>query len=445
MSAPERPSTLARAVATTYATNAVAAALSLLNVLIIARALGAEGRGEVAFLIAVGVLIMHLATFSVQEANANLAGTHPELRRALASNSVLLAVGLGALATLLVAALMAAAPELRAGVAIPLIAVALTSVPVMVLKTYLSFLARAQYAFAIANVAWLVGPLTTALINTALALADVITVTSAIVTWVGGQVIGVVLLIAHIRRHGGFGRPDVPLARRMLGFGAKTHVGRFMEVGNYRVDHWFIGAMAGSRELGLYSIAVAWAELLFYLPGILVLVQRPDLVRATPAEAARRAARMVRAALVAALAAAVGLLVAAPILCVTVFGEEFRGSIGDLRVLALGAFGLAVLELLRNALIAQRKPLMASAAIGVAFIATITLNILLVPELGGLGAAIATASAYTAGGIAVALIFTRVLPARLGDLMPRPGDVAWLYGQVRQALPARWTVRGGQG
>ena len=64
-----------------------------------------------------------------------------------------------------------------------------------------------------------------------------------------------------------------------------------MLLGNYRLDQWFVGAIAGSRELGLYSVAVAWAEALWYLPTALASVQRPDLVRAAAARprARRRA------------------------------------------------------------------------------------------------------------------------------------------------------------
>ena len=109
-----------------------------------------------------------------------------------------------------------------------------------------------------------------------------------------------VLAWAVARRLGGFGRPDPALAReRMLAFGLKAHLGRAMLFGNYRADQWILGVIAGSKELGLYSVAVAWSEVLFFLPTTLVAVQRPDLVRASPEEArqARRrgAARRARA------------------------------------------------------------------------------------------------------------------------------------------------------
>jgi O-antigen/teichoic acid export membrane protein len=446
MGGSKRPQSLVQAAVTTYGTNLAVVVLSLLNVLIVARTLGPAGRGDVAFLIAIGILSAHLATMSVQEANSNLAGAEPGTRRALATNSVVFAAAFGLGAAGLVALAVELFPSVGGHADPVLLWVAFAAIPVMVLKAYLSFLLQADYGFAVTNMAWLVGPLTTFIANAVLALAGALSVGTAIVAWLGGQVLGAFLLVAYVRLHDGFGAPDRRLAGRMLSFGAKSHVGRFMEVGNYRVDQWFLGAIAGSRELGLYSIAVAWAEVLFYLPGILVLVQRPDLVRARPDEAVRLAARVVRAALLLAAGLVVVIVLAAPILCVTVFGDAFAGSVDDLRVLALGAFGIVALELLRNTLTAQRRPILASSAIAVAFTLTIALDLLLIPSLGGLGAAIATTAAYSVGGIAAALIFTRALRGRLADLVPRAADAVWMWQRLRRvALTARPVARRGSG
>ena len=432
-----RPPSLARAAATTYATNLAVAVLSLVNVLFVARALGPAGRGDVAFLIAVALLTSHLASFSLQQAHANLGAAEPETRRGLAANAVLFAAFMSTAAGGLVLGLVAAFPALGGEVSRTLLLIALAAIPALLLRSYLSFLVQADYGFAVTNVAWISGPLTSAIVNGVMASLGVLTVASATIAWLGGQTLGALILVAYVRRHAGFGRPDAQLARRTLGFGARSHVGHFMQVGNYRVDQWFLGSMVGSRELGLYSIAVAWAELLFYLPGVLVLVQRPDLVRADPQEAARSTARVVRVALVVAAGAATVLAVSAPLLCAGVFGEDFTGSVDDLRVLALGAFGIVAFELLRNTLTAQGKPMLASAAVGVAFILTIVLDLLLIPTLGGLGAAIATTAAYTGGGVAVALIFARALETRVRDLVPRPRDVGWIVEHVRGAATAR--------
>src|SRR5437868_1736025 len=90
----ERPPSLIPAVLSTYGTNACAAGLSLVNVLIIARALGPVGRGQVAFLIAVATLSSHFASLSLQESNGNFGGRFAHLRPTLLTNSVIFAGGL---------------------------------------------------------------------------------------------------------------------------------------------------------------------------------------------------------------------------------------------------------------------------------------------------------------------------------------------------------------
>jgi O-antigen/teichoic acid export membrane protein len=227
----------------------------------------------------------------------------------------------------------------------------------------------------------------------------------------------------------------------MLSFGSRTHLGRVMTMGNYRLDQWFVGAIAGHRELGLYSVAVAWAEALFYLPTALGMVQRPDLVRASASEAGARTAMVFRAALLLTALLAVGLVIAAPILCVGVFGEDFRGSIDDLRVLAFGAFGIVALKLLGNALIAQGKPMRANAGVAVAFVTTVALDLLLIPSHGGIGAAIASTAAYTAGGVAILVVFSRALGRRPVELVPRGNELGPLLRQLRAVVTARPATR----
>ena len=412
-----------RAALLTYGTNATVSMLSLANVLIVSRVLGPSARGQVAFLITVSTITGLLAGLGAQEANANIGGSEPRLRGKLATNSILLAAACGALAGLAVELLVAGVPAVGGPVSSSLRALALIAVPLVILKTSLSFLLQSEYAFRITNLAWLIGPTTGVSVNGFLALAGWLSVSAAFSTWIAGQTIGVLILLWYVRRHSGFDRPDAALARRTLSFGLKTHGGRLMGIGNYRADQWLVGSISGSRELGLYSVAVAWADLLFYLPGVLTLVQRPDLVRATRREAADRAARVFRVALLLTMPAALGLIVLAPFLCTIVFGEAFKGSVDDLRILALGAVGIVAIDLLPNALTAQRMPIRATGGIAVAFVVMLALDVVLIPPYGGAGAAAATAIAYTVGGAAAVAIFARALATPIGNLLPRPAEV----------------------
>ena len=149
---------------------------------------------------------------------------------------------------------------------------------------------------------------------------------------------------------------------------------------------------------------------------------------------------MFRAAVVLTLIVAAVLIVAAPVLCVAVFGPGFAGSVDDLRVLSLGAVGVVAIKLLGDALTAQRRPLLSTAASGVGLAFTVALDLLLIPQHGGLGAAVASTIAYTAGGAAAGLLFVRALGARWDDLRPRTADLRHLLhqaGGLRAALRSR--------
>lgn len=419
----------------TFGTNVGVAALSFVSVLITARALGVAGRGEVALLTTIAFLGAQLASFGVQQANANLAARHPHRVPSLAGTSLAIALVAGLLTTAAIGLAALAFPALLGGTTALLFALALAAVPMLILQVYLQSLVVAQYGFLISNLGWLLTPLTNVVVNGVLALTGTLTVGLALASWIFGQFLNTVLLAWEISRsHGGFARPRRGVAREVLSFGAKAHLGRVMLVGNYRVDQWILGIISGPSQVGLYSVAVAWSEALFFLPTAVATVQRPDLARDSHAGAGPRALMAFRVTLALTTVFAIALIVLAPVLCVTIFGDEFGGSVEMLRLLALGAFGVAALKLLGNALTAQGRPMHETAAIGLAFLATIVFDLVLIPSHGGTGAAIASTAAYTLGGVAVCLIFARRFGSRLGDLVPRPGELAALGRQLRRRL-----------
>lgn len=426
-----RPFSLRNSVLT-YGTNIGASILQLINVFIIARALGPTGRGDVAFLTTVAGIGAQIALLGVQRAVANLAARQPRNGPSLATNSVMLATLLGATAIGVLAVLVALVPAAGAHEPLGRRWLAFASIPVIILGTCLMQLLRAYDDHGRANLAWILIPSSTAVGNGVLALAGSLTATTAVAFWVLGQTLSTTLLAATVvRRHTGFGRLDRGLVRSMVGFGLKTHPSQVMLLTNYRMDQWLLGAMRGPTELGIYSVAVAWSEGLFFLPTAMEQVQRPDLVRGTPTEVARRSSRVFRTSLVLTAVLTVIVWLLAPFLCATVFGHAFRRSVPQLRILAVGCFGVSALKLLGDTLTSQRKPLSEMAAIAVAFVCIIVLDLLLIPRHGGTGAAIGSTVAYSAGGLAVLLIFVRQLPARLRDLVPRPSDLRWLVERLR--------------
>ena len=79
----------------TYGTHVAVSVLSLASVLIVARVLGATGRGDIAFLITIATLSSQFALLGIPDATGNMAGSRPELRPQLATNSLIFSVVFG--------------------------------------------------------------------------------------------------------------------------------------------------------------------------------------------------------------------------------------------------------------------------------------------------------------------------------------------------------------
>jgi Na+-driven multidrug efflux pump len=108
-----------------------------------------------------------------------------------------------------------------------------------------------------------------------------------------------------------------------------------------------------------------------------------------------------------------------------------------LRLLVTGAFGMVALTVLGNALVAQRRPVISSISLATGFACTLALDILLIPPYAGIGAAIASAIAYSVAGLAMAFFFVRTLGAKTTDLIPRRADVGSFVAVARGSIRRR--------
>ncbi len=425
-----------------YGAKIIGAALGLGNVLIVARVLGPDGRGSVAFVFATTLLVAQLASLGAHWAIPNLGVHDRSLLRVLTGNSVALSLVLGGSAVAVVGLMVRVFPAVGGHVDSGTRWIGLASVPVVILSYCLLMVAQSDYRFGFMNISMLLVPMTTLSVNSILAAVGALSVRSVIVVWVIGQVFGLAVLVWCVHTHvAGFGRPDARVAAKMVGFGIKAHVGQMGMAGTYRLDQWLLGAISGARALGLYSVAVAWAEVLFFLPEAVAMVQRPDFVRASRKEAFRRAATAFRATVLITLVSTAFMVVAAPFLCTTIFGAAYSGSIRDLRILALGGCGIVAIKQLGVVLTTQGKPLLETGAILVALGATALADLLLIPAHADIGASIASTLSYSAGGVAMVVVFVRTLGGQAADLVPRGTELSWVFVKAR-ALARRQPATG---
>jgi O-antigen/teichoic acid export membrane protein len=242
-------------------------ALGAVTTVILARALGPAGRGSLASIYALMTLLVQLGTFGIASANPYFVAREPHMRRQVVANSLWLAGVVGPVMATIGIIVKIVVPTALADVSWSELAVGMCLVPIMLSSLFLQSVLLAEGRTLLYNgVEVLAALLTVMLLGTVLPLTSG-GVLLALSLLVGPQVLALALYMSAMRRHDRLLRPlDRPLARRMLGYGARAYVVTLMSYMLIRLDLLLVNGIQGARAAGQYSIAVALADALYLLP-----------------------------------------------------------------------------------------------------------------------------------------------------------------------------------
>ena len=231
------------------------------------------------------------------------------------------------------------------------------------------------------------------------------TVLAALVLADVAVAIGIAVRLARRGFFAGWRRPGRGLVRRICGYGMRGQFGGMLALLNLRLDVAILGALAGPAVLGVYAVASKYAELL-RLPGLAVTyVLYPVFARQDKAAAtASTRALMARATGLTALAAIPLAAAAGPVLPL-VYGAAFGGAVVPAWILLGGLVTEGLAGLLTAYLYGIGRPGANSLAMAVGVLVTVTLDLVLIPSHGAVGAAIASAVAYLTTTAALLVAF----------------------------------------
>lgn len=203
-----------------------------------------------------------------------------------------------------------------------------------------------------------------------------------------------------------------------------TDVAAMLEM---RVDIVMLGILATASAAGVYSVAVAVVELLWFIPRAAETPLLSRFLHSRPEEGVALVAVSVRLTVVLQAAMLLGALVLLKPAIALVFGPAFGGAPQLFWVLAPGVVANGLVGPLISYLTARGHlfPGLSGATVA----ANIFLNALLIPSMGAAGAALASSVTYTAGSAWLVWRFRKETGCGLGELfVPRPGDFRALRG-----------------
>jgi len=208
---------------------------------------------------------------------------------------------------------------------------------------------------------------------------------------------------------------------------------------NYRLDIFFVSYFVGVKGVGLYSLAVGIAQLLWLVSGATSQVLLPDVAASTDqVSAQQRTARVARLSLWLSIVLAGGLVIGGDMLLPLVFGAAFRESVPALMWLLPGVTIFSIANVIGSYLAGIGKPHLNLAVALVGLVVTVALDFVLIPWLGIIGAAIASTLSYLATTLAIIAIFVHETRMPAGRVLLITGeDLNLISEMIRRVLGAQ--------
>jgi O-antigen/teichoic acid export membrane protein len=201
---------------------------------------------------------------------------------------------------------------------------------------------------------------------------------------------------------------------------------------NYRVDVLILGQTASLSEVGIYSIGVNIAELLWIIPNTINTVNFSRSANATDSLSyAQKTARVLRVSLWVNLIPLIGLFFISPWLIPLLYGVDYLKSGAVVQAILLGVWMNTIYKVINSDLAGRGIPQVAIWVYCLSLMINIILNFIWDPIYGSLGAAWATSVSYTFGALLYAYVYSKLSNIRFFTLLlPKYNDFKDLISKV---------------
>jgi O-antigen/teichoic acid export membrane protein len=409
-----------------FVTTFVIQVVNILTGLLAARLLGVEGRGELAEIMLWPGLLVEFGILALSDALIYRAATRAAEPKILFATILWLGA---ALSIVLVAIGYAVLPAIMAGDSGTVLMVASwyigAFVPIYLLSLFVATMFQGHLDIRAWNVVrLLVGVGYLAFILVLWALHGTSVEKFAIAS-VAGMALSAFVGLIWLARKGWFGlKPDPAIAKGLVSYGARAHLGEIVNSARQRVDQAAVSLLLTSHDMGLYAVALTVANGPMILVNTIGGIAFPKISAAPePAEKLRIFGVYLRLAMALSAASAMSLAVLAEFLVPLIFGAGFYDSARICQIMLIGLPFFAAKLLFIQALNAFDKSLSIGWAEAIGLIGAVAALAAFLPTLGLIGAAWAVVVANVVAMVVMAATLHRKIGAAILPLFkPTPED-----------------------
>ena len=203
---------------------------------------------------------------------------------------------------------------------------------------------------------------------------------------------------------------------------------------NYRFDLILLDKLSTASALGIYSKGAAITQYLWQIPMLLgTIVFARSATAPDPREYSLKVARLLRVSIVVVGLGCATLYLLCDYIVIVLYGPDFATSGPVIRILLPGVFIMTIFKVMNMDLAGRGKPWVAIIVMVPSLLINILANLYLIPTMGALGAAWASALSYSFAGLALLAAYCKVTELSLAQvLMFRRDDFEFVAKRLRR-------------
>ena len=400
----------------------VMAFIGLLTSVILARALGASGRGQFAVIMLLPAMLSIFLNLGVSPANVFYISSKTVSSSIALRTSLFLALLLSLIGmSISIPLLVFKSDTLFPNAPLYLLFFGMALFPIKLVDGFFVSIINGQQRFKEYAVISLLSPflyLITLIVFVWILDTGVI---GAVISNLFVSLVSLAVLIFFFRRY--FEQPyskgDIfHYSKQCFNYGGRSYLSNIMAFVNYRADLFILNLFLSSANLGVYAISVTLAESLWLLSKGISTVLLPKLSELHNDEEKRKMLTpfIARWTFLFTLVAAVITAIVIPYAINLLYGAEFLPGVETFRILLIGIVLGAFSRVLANDIAARDLPQYNFYTSIAVVSVNVTLNFILIPKWGIIGAAVATSCAYGFNSILKILIYYTVSKNNLSEL-----------------------------
>lgn len=408
--------------ATAVVITAMTLAVNMLSGIMVARALGPDGRGALTAVITAPPVLGWLLAMGCGKAVTFFLTRNPTLGAQLFTTWLVFIIPIGAVAVTIGEIALPSLLSAQSEETLSLARLFMPTIVLVLLSDLVLGIVLGDQDFLYFNVLSFVQPAGATAAYLLLWLSGHFTVASAVVTH---AIVAIVMLASatiHVVRRHGLAWPDFDIWRRTFWYALRGHGEIISGTISQQLDLLIIPAFLTASSVGFYAIATNVSGIIVSVSGALSTILMPAAAH-RPESGRSLVIKSLHATFVIGAVLGGGLFLFADTAVRIVYGPEFVESVLPLRILLPGAVVYAAASVFINGLYAENRPFTATLAQALGMAVTVAGLLAFLRSGGILAAAIVSTVAYFLVFVAAGVLYRHVTGLKWQAFVPQTSDV----------------------